>query len=110
MAFKKIEAIGAVDPFEHQYKALWVVYGAFPQAPELQVVCCSTGRDGTVNIWGYSQWSGKAAYRTLGQALAFWIANNRSEKFEPQFFDHQALALDYIRKLTEPRCEPLEKR
>jgi hypothetical protein len=110
MAFKKLIAIGAIDPIEHQNKALWVVYGSYPQAPQLMAVCCSTGYGGEVNIWGYSQWSGKAAYRTIGQALTAWITNNTTEKFEPKFFDHQALALDYMRILTEPRCEPLEKR
>lgn len=111
MAFKPIEPIGAVDPKDHLYTPLWVVFGSFPQAPELRVVCLNEGHAmGGINLWGYSHWSGKAAYRTDGINLNVWIERNTSEKFAPAFFTHQALALDYIRRLTEPRCEALSRR
>jgi len=105
----KFKPVGAVDPYQNTYKPLWVVYGISPAYPQMRSLCLNEIH-GTVNIWGYSVYQRKPGYRTDGIALCVWIERNRGKDMEPLFFDSLPNALDYMRQLMEPRCEPLQPR
>lgn len=106
---KKIEPIGEVDPRKNLYVPLWVVYGISPYHPEIRAVCLNETYGGKTTLWGYSVYGNKAGYRTDGVSIDEWIERNTSEKMAPVFFNYQANALDYMRRLTEPKCGPLER-
>lgn len=106
----KIKPIGAVDPYQNAHKPLWVVYGISPSYPQMRSLCLNQSRDGTINFWGYSVFKRSPGYRTDGIALCVWIERNTSKDFPPLFFDSLPNALDYMRQLLEPRCEPLSPR
>lgn len=108
---KKILPTGEVNPLEHQNVPLWVVYGITKSHPQIRAVCVSrSSYDGSVNVWGYSTYKNSPAYRTDGTAVQEFIDSHASPKFEPSFFiDHDA-ALDYLKRLTTPRCDPIARR
>lgn len=92
---------GDIDPNapESAGKVLWCVYGHtfWPQ-----LLCCKLhDYEGDRNIWGYSIWKNKPGFRTLGQRLATWYASHDL----CLFFDDQQLALDYLKKISTPKCD-----
>lgn len=104
---KKIPRTGEVDPYlpENQNKALWIISG-YTCFPDMLCAKVSTSTGEPV-IWGYSVYKNSPGFRTLGIDLPTWIAKNHAAsggKHPPAFFDDQALALEYIGKLTFPRC------
>lgn len=107
---KKVLPTGEVNPIDHQNVPLWVVYGITKHHTQIRVVCASSSRDGSVNIWGYSEYKNSPAYRTDGTAVQQFIDTHAYPKFEPAFFIDQDAALDYLKRLTTPRCDPIEKR
>jgi hypothetical protein len=107
MPFKKIESIGSVNPEDHLYVPIWVVFGLTAHHALLRLMCINQGYSG-ITIWGYSHYANKAAYRTDGVELQSWIQQNTHDKFTPSFFIDQDCALNYLKAITTPRCDPIK--
>lgn len=96
---------GEIDPYNPANfdKPLWCVYGpeCFPT-----LFCCkilylpSYGPIGPC-VWGYSVYRRQPGFRTLGQSLKNWLANEHTGK--AHFFEYQECAMEYLRQLTTPR-------
>ena len=92
---------GDIDPkaLDSADKVLWCVYGHtyWPQ-----IMCCKLhDYEGDRNIWGYSVWKNKPGFRTLGKRLSEWYSSHDL----CLFFDDQQLALDYLKKISTPKCD-----
>jgi hypothetical protein len=108
---KKILPTGEVNPREHLYVPLWVVYGITKHHTQIRVMCCNEIPGYGVNIWGYSEYKNSPAYRTDGVSIDEFIERSTDRYgFNPSFFIDQNAALDYLKRLTTPRCEPISKR
>lgn len=82
---------------------MWVVYGpsCFPT-----LFCCMVNNPqrAGLTIWGYSVWKRQPGFRTLGVNLQEW--RDRPEVKPARFFATQDDALQYLGKITTPRCDP----
>lgn len=103
----KLNPIGAVDPYENLFKPLWVVYGSTAR-PAMRAVCCNNAGGSRGVLWGYSVYKRSPGYRTDGIDINVWKERN-GDDFEPLFFDSHPNAIDFMRQLTTPRCEPLSR-
>lgn len=105
------DRVPSIDPFleKNLNKPLWCVYGhyAFPK-----IICCKITICGNqLTIWGYSEYEGVPAFRTLGVSLKSWIEfENCTVGHSIKFYDEQADALSEIQRITTPKvsifCKP----
>ena len=96
----------AIDPYSRRWlnTPIWCVYG-YPHTPTL--MCCLLRDHGSqygVCLWGYSEWGGKPAFRTIGQRLSHWHNAIIANSHICRFFATQEAACKFLTELTTPRC------
>jgi hypothetical protein len=80
---------------------LWCVYGpdCFPTLLCFKLRYQDVGGYNDICIWGYSVYKKVPGFRTLGTIFSKWAKEN-----SPKIFDSQEQALEYLKKITNPRC------
>lgn len=94
-----------IDPTDKQNckTPLWCVYGhkAFPS-----IIACIIRDHGQYGlaVWGYSEYRRSPGYRTLGQEISKFIANNDM----CEFYSSHDEALTRIKELTTPKKSAIQ--
>lgn len=104
-------ATHAIDPANARWhnRPLWCVTGP---TCEPSVFCCAIKDHGVngglclgAHIWGYSVWGGEPGFRTLGERLTYWTAQQTARwNNVPRFYATLQAALAHVTELVTPAC------